>query len=62
MQTAMLAVGAGAVAVAVVANIAERRRHNRKDVENVGFMPWPLITLLAVVVALFATALGIKSG
>ena len=62
MQTAMLAVGAGAVATAVVASLADRRRLRRRDVEQVGFMPWPLITMISIIVALFATALGIKGG
>ncbi len=62
MQTAMLAVGVGAVATAVVASLADRRRMHRRDVEQVGFMPWPLITMISIIVALFATALGIKGG
>lgn len=62
MQTAMLAIGAGAVATAVVASVADRRRMRRKNADDVGFMPWPLITIIAIIVALFATALGIKSG
>jgi hypothetical protein len=55
MQVSML-VGIGAAALFGVAEIASWRRNNRRDVDNVGFMPWSGIALASAAVALFATA------
>ena len=52
---------AGALLLAGTANIAERRRANRRNLEDVGFMPWPLITVLAMMVALSCAAIAIKA-
>ncbi len=60
MQGSMLTVSAVSAAVAVVAEVADYRRRHRRDVDDVGFMPWRSIALTAVTVALFATALGLK--
>lgn len=52
---------AAALAVAGLANLAERRRAKRRDLDRVGFMPWPLITVLAMMVALACAAIAIKA-
>jgi hypothetical protein len=52
---------AAALAVAGVATIAEQRRVNRRNLDNVGFMPWPLITVLAMMIALSCAAIAIKA-
>lgn len=52
---------AGAM-VAVVSIIADRRRHRRTNMENVGFMPWTGISVLSIMVTLLSTALAIKAG
>jgi len=52
--------GGLAVIVAVIAAIAERRRNNRKDIEKVGFMPWPFIMLMALLFAAIAIGLALK--
>jgi hypothetical protein len=49
-------VGIGAAALFGVAEVANWRRNNRRDVDNVGFMPWRGIALASAAVALFATA------
>ncbi|HWW56570.1 MAG TPA: hypothetical protein VN047_06730 [Sphingopyxis sp.] len=56
MQVSMLSVGIGAAILFAVAEVANWRRNNRRDVDNVGFMPWRGIALASAAVALFATA------
>jgi uncharacterized membrane protein YidH (DUF202 family) len=51
---------AAALAVAGIANFAERRRANRRDLDKVGFMPWPFITIMAMMVALACAAIALK--
>ena len=45
-----------AAALFGIAEVANWRRNNRRDVEQVGFMPWRGIALASAAVALFATA------
>ncbi len=59
MQTGYLIAGAS-VAVVAIASIAERKRNRRKNLEAVGFMPWPMVSILGMITALFATALAMK--
>ena len=56
MQVSMLSVSIGAALLFGVAELAGWRRNNRRDVEQVGFMPWRGIALASAAVALFATA------
>ena len=56
MQGSMLTIGISAAALFGVAEIANWRRNNRRDVDNVGFMPWRGIALASAAAALFATA------
>ena len=56
MQVSMLSVGIGAAILFGIAEAANWRRNNRRDVDNVGFMPWRGIALGSAAVALFATA------
>jgi len=60
MQVSMISVGIGAAALFGIAEIANWRRNNRRDVDNVGFMPWRGIALASAVIALFATAFALK--
>jgi hypothetical protein len=53
--------GCGALALTVTSAVADRRRMRRRDIEAVGFMPWPLITVCGTIATLFAFALSIKS-
>lgn len=50
------------VIVILISSLAERRRHRRAKIDDVGFMPWTGITVMAVMVAVIATALAIKTG
>ncbi len=53
-------IAVGAIVVAIIASFAERRRNNRMDVDQVGFMPWTLILVLSVLAAVFAASLALK--
>lgn len=55
-------VGAGALALTAVSILAERRRNRRSDIEAVGWVPWPMVTILGTIAALFAFALALKLG
>jgi hypothetical protein len=52
---------AAAVALAGVANWAERRRVNRSDPDAVGFVPWPLVLILSILAAATLCAAALKT-
>ena len=58
----MLTLGMAATVVTAVASIADHRRRHRRDIDRVGFMPWPLISIASVMTALFAFAAALKAG
>jgi hypothetical protein len=52
----------GCVAMLVLAgvsNLAERRRARRKNLDAVGFMPWPLILILSLLVSAICAAFAL---
>ena len=61
MQVSMLSISIGAAALFGVAEVANWRRNNRRDVDKVGFMPWRGIALVSVTVAIFAAAFALKA-
>lgn len=62
MQVSMLAIGMSAAVLFGVAELADWRRRNRRDVDKVGFMPWRGIALGSAAVAIFAIALWFHGG
>lgn len=50
------------LALAALASLAERRRFNRRDPDRVGFMPWNLIQVMALLAAVVLAALAITGG
>jgi hypothetical protein len=46
----------------LVSSVADRRRQRRTRIENVGFMPWTAITVMATLAAVIFAALAIKTG
>ncbi|MGV1684345.1 hypothetical protein [Sphingopyxis sp. NJF-3] len=62
MQVSMLSVSIGAAALFGVAEVADWRRRHRRDVDNVGFMPWRGIALASVAVALLSAAVWLHQG
>jgi hypothetical protein len=51
-----------ALAVAGLATWGDRRRANRTDADAVGFMPWPLILVIALILAAVCAAFALKLG
>ncbi|WP_339827296.1 hypothetical protein [uncultured Parasphingorhabdus sp.] len=43
----------------MIAEIGNRRRNNRRDIEDVGFMPWSTITALALLTFGISIAFGL---
>jgi hypothetical protein len=54
----LLIAGAGAMLLAVVAWLADRRRTRRSDPDAVGFMPWTTLFLWGVFVGVLLLAAG----
>jgi DMSO reductase anchor subunit len=50
----------GALIIAAVASFADRRRSKRKNLDKVGFMPWPLIMILAMLTSAVFAAYALK--
>ena len=46
--------------IVLISSLADRRRHKRVNIEKVGFVPWPIITVLSVLGTVLAAALAIK--
>ena len=49
------------LALAVVSTWAERRRARRANLDDVGFMPWPLILILALLMSAIFAALALHA-
>lgn len=62
MQSGLTILGILSVLMVLISAWADRRRQRRNNLEAVGFMPWPLITILATLSALFSFALALKMG
>ncbi|KQN80052.1 hypothetical protein [Sphingomonas sp. Leaf62] len=43
-----------------VSVLAERRRTLRRDPDRVGWMPWTLVQLIAVLLTVFSVAMALK--
>jgi hypothetical protein len=50
-----------ALIVAAIAVLGDRRRNRRSDPDDVGFMPWPLVLVLALIIAGLLAALALKA-
>lgn len=48
-----------ALAVAVIAAFGERKRKRRTDMDKIGLLPWPLIQIMALLMALILTSLAL---
>jgi hypothetical protein len=46
--------------VVLVSSLADRRRHNRVSIDDVGFMPWTAITVFSVLATVLSAALAIN--
>ena len=59
---ALFAAAAALAALGAYAAWAEHRRGKRPDLDRPGFMPWNLIQVLALLLAVTAAALGVMAG
>lgn len=60
VQTGLAVIGGVSLAFTLLSSWADRRRRDRPDIEAVGFMPWPLLTVLGTLATLLSLALAIK--
>ncbi|MFN3620436.1 hypothetical protein [Sphingorhabdus sp.] len=44
----------------LISSFADRRRHRRKNFDDVGFVPWTAITVFSVLATVLSAALAIK--
>ena len=44
----------------LISSVADRRRHRRAKLDQVGIMPWTAITVFSVLITVLAAALAIK--
>ena len=59
MQQRIWIGAAVALLVAVIAGIGEARRKRRRDMDAVGFVPWTLVQVLAILTALVLASLAL---
>jgi hypothetical protein len=48
------------VIIACIAIYGDHRRKNRRELDNVGFMPWSLVLVLSITTAVVLAAVAIK--
>jgi hypothetical protein len=60
MQAGLWTVAGAAAVLVAIAGLADRRRTRRRDLDRAGWVPWPLIMILAMIVAAAAVALALK--
>ena len=51
---------AAALLIAVVSGVGEHRHRRRRDLDRVGFMPWALIQVLAMLAALICASIALN--
>lgn len=61
MQAGLWTVVAASVALVLVSGVADRRRMRRRNLDRAGWVPWPLIMILAMIVAAVAAAAALKA-
>lgn len=60
MQQHLWSGAAAAILLAVVSGFGEHRRRKRRDMDQVGFMPWTLIQVLAMLAALICASVALN--
>jgi hypothetical protein len=54
------ALSAASALLVLISSVADRRRHRRAKLDQVGIMPWTAITVFSVLITVLAAALAIK--
>jgi hypothetical protein len=63
IQETMWAAAGAAVAIAVTAGVADwRRTHRRKSIDDIGWVPWRGIQVIAAFAILLFSVLAVKAG
>lgn len=62
MQLEFWCAAGAAVLVAIASGLAEHRRRRRRDLEQVGVMPWMAIQMAALFAALVLASLALHAG
>lgn len=60
MQQQLWGGAAAALLIAIASGFGEHRRRGRRDMERVGFMPWTLIQVLAMLAALILASVALN--
>ena len=60
MQQQLWGGAVAAVLVAVASGFGEHRRRRRRDVDRIGFMPWTLLQVLAMLAAVILASLALN--
>ncbi|MBD8678632.1 hypothetical protein IFT55_09240 [Sphingomonas sp. CFBP 13720] len=59
LRTTAWIIAAVCATIFVTAMLAEQRRARRRDPDRVGFMPWTLVQLLAILATVLSVALAL---
>jgi hypothetical protein len=60
MQQQLWGGAAVAVLLAMASGLGEHRRRRRRDMDRVGFMPWTLVQVLAMLAAVILASLALN--
>ncbi len=60
MQQQLWGGAAIAIIIAIGSGFGEHRRRRRRDVDRVGFMPWTMIQVLAMLIGLILASLALN--
>jgi hypothetical protein len=60
MQQQLWGGAAAALALAVASGFGEHRRKRRRNIDRVGFMPWTLLQVLAMLLALTLASVALN--
>lgn len=60
MQQQLLCGAVGALLVAAISGIGERRRRRRRDIDDVGLVPWTTVQMVALLVAVVLGSLALN--
>jgi hypothetical protein len=60
-QDMLWAVAGGALLLAVLAALGEHRRSRRRNLEQVGWVPWNFIQVVAGIAAVIAVVLALRA-
>lgn len=60
MQQQLWGGAAAALLLAIASGFGEHRRRGRRDMDRVGFMPWTLIQVLAMLAALILASVALN--